>query len=83
MGMHAQIYNILEGVDLVAAVDKRQEESQEKLDRLGCQAKVYATLMRLWSRLNAISSTSVQGLICMKLFPSKPDAGKALFCEKL
>ena len=27
--MHAQIYNILEGVDLVAAVDKRVEESQE------------------------------------------------------
>ena len=48
-GMHAQIYNILEGVDLVAAVDKRVEESQEKLDR-----RLHQDINQQQSRLSAV-----------------------------
>lgn len=82
-GMHAQIYNILEGVDLVAAVDKRVEESQEKLDRLGCQAKVYATLDEAMEQsqcdfVDVCLPTHLHEAFSIKAL----DAGKALFCEK-
>ena len=82
-GMHAQIYNILEGVDLVAAVDKRVEESQEKLDRLGCQAKVYATLDEAMEQaqcdfVDVCLPTHLHEAFSIQAL----DAGKALFCEK-
>jgi len=82
-GMHAQIYNILDGVDLVAAVDKRVEEAQEKLDRLGCQAKVYATLEEAMEQapcdfVDVCLPTQLHEAFSVQAL----DAGKALFCEK-
>ena len=82
-GMHAQIYNILEGVDLVAAVDKRVEESQKKLDRLGCQAKVYATLDKAMEQsqcdfVDVCLPTHLHEAFSIQAL----EAGKALFCEK-
>ena len=35
-GMHAQIYKSLPNVEIVAGVDSRIAESEEKLKKLGC-----------------------------------------------
>lgn len=82
-GMHAQIYNSLEGVDLVAVVDDRIAESREKLSKLGCEAPVFATLEEA---LEKVDSDFVD--VCLPTYLHEKyalkalDAGKALFCEK-
>ena len=82
-GMHAQIYKSLPNVELVAAVDDRIEASEEKLDKLGCPAPVFAELSEA---LAAVDCDFVD--VCMPTFLHKKyaieaaEAGKALFCEK-
>ena len=82
-GMHAQIYKSLPGVEIVAAVDGRIAESQEKLEKLGCPAPVYAELSEA---LAAVECDFVD--VCLPTHLHKDhsilaiEAGKALFCEK-
>jgi len=82
-GMHAQIYNSLEGVELAAAVDDRIDASREKLDKLGCEAPVFATLEE------ALEKTEADFVdVCLPTYLHEEyalealEAGKALFCEK-
>ncbi len=82
-GMHAQIYKILEGVDLVAAVDGRIEESRAKLEELGCPVPVFETLAE------AMQSAECDFVdVCLPTYLHEEyavealTAGKALFCEK-
>ncbi len=82
-GMHAQIYNGLEGVELVAVVDDRIEASREKLEKLGCSAPVYASLEE------AMESEAADFVdVCLPTHLHERyalqalEAGKALFCEK-
>lgn len=82
-GMHAQIYKSLPGVEIVAGVDGRIAESQEKLVKLGCPAPVFAELSEA---LEAVDCDFVD--VCMPTHLHKNyaieaiEAGKALFCEK-
>lgn len=82
-GMHAQIYNALEGVDIVAAVDDRVDETRKKLSKLGCDTPVFSTLGEAFSN---VESDFVD--ICLPTYLHEKyalaalHAGKALFCEK-
>ncbi len=82
-GMHAQIYTQLADVAIVAAVDRRIAESEEKLSKLGCPAPVYATLSEA---LGAVDCDFVD--VCLPTHLHRDaaieviEAGKNLFCEK-
>ncbi len=82
-GMHAQIYHALPGVEIVAGVDGRIPESEEKLAKLGCPAPVFASLSEA---LAAVECDFVD--VCLPTHQHKGnaveaiEAGKALFCEK-
>jgi len=82
-GMHAQIYAQLPNVEIVAAVDGRIKESEEKLAKLNCPAPVYASLKEA---LEAVECDFVD--VCLPTHLHRDaaveaiEAGKNLFCEK-
>ncbi len=82
-GMHAQIYKILDGVELVGAVDGRVEEAKEKLDSLGCPTRVFATLTEA---LESVECDFVDVCLPTSLHEQYSvealNAGKSLFCER-
>lgn len=82
-GMHAQIYNSLDGVDLVAVVDDRIEASREKLGKLGIDAPVFASLDEAFEKGDAdFVDVCLPTYLHEKYSLQALDAGKALFCEK-
>lgn len=81
--MHAQIYQSLPGVELVAVVDINVAVSKKKLSSLGLNIPVYETLTEL------IANSDVQAIdICsptgqhIDLAIEAAEAGKHLFIEK-
>ncbi len=82
-GMHAQIYNSLEGVDLVAVVDDRIDESREKLCKLGCDAQVFTSLDEAFEKVDSdFVDVCLPTHLHEKYSLQALEAGKALFCEK-
>lgn len=82
-GMHAQIYNQLEGVELVAAMDTHSESSAKKLKSLGIDIPVFTTLEEALKKtecdfVDICLPTNLHREFALQAI----EAGKALFCEK-
>ena len=82
-GMHAQIYNALEGVELVAVVDLNATAARKRLNELGLDIPVYASLEDLLSS-EAVDIIDICGPTDthVELAVAAAKAGKHLFIEK-
>ncbi|HEX8712457.1 MAG TPA: Gfo/Idh/MocA family oxidoreductase, partial [Terracidiphilus sp.] len=82
--MHTQIYAQLEGAQLVGVADPRVDATRAKLQKLGLDVPVYASLPELLSQHPEAAAVDV----CTPLGAHEADAltalqsGRHLFCEK-